>query len=84
MSILEEKAKVTILSARASHTVDDHPDCGILTLLQRHGMQAEYLHKKGHGQSIAQIIDNTAGDVGTKLIVMGAFEYSKFHHDLSG
>lgn len=84
MTILEEKAKVVILTVGESHTVDDHPDGGILRLLERHGIEAEHIHNQGRGKSIAGVIEQTAANVGAELIVMGAFEHSKFQHDLFG
>ncbi|WP_319413164.1 universal stress protein [uncultured Cohaesibacter sp.] len=84
MHILEGKAKVTILTVGDAHRVDNHPGGGILSLLKRHDIEAEHLHRKGAGQSIAQVIEDTAEEIGAKLIVMGAFEHSKFAHDLFG
>ena len=51
--------------------------------LKRHGIDAEYRVKKRQG-SIANTLLNVADEISAKLIVMGAFEHSKFTHTLVG
>ena len=83
MDILEEKGRVTVL------TIGSRPpaipvDTGILRHLDRHGIKATHLHKSGHGKTIAVEIEDTADEVNARLIVMGAYEHSKFSQDLFG
>ena len=84
MHILEEKPrKVTIVTVGAS--LPKMPDCaGILTHLERHGICAEHIERPKAGKSIANILQETAAELDAKLIVMGAYEHSKFSQDLFG
>lgn len=80
MSSLEEKAKVSLV------TVGSEPIPGTDTLLRnlkRHGIDADLILKP-RKKSIADTILSTAQEVSAKLVVMGAFEHSKFSHDLFG
>ncbi len=80
MPTLEEKAKVTVL------TVGSNKAPGTDTLLRnlgRHGIDAGFLLKPRQG-SIASTILSAADEISAKLVVMGAFEHSKFSHDVFG
>lgn len=80
MPILEKKAKVTIL------TVGNHPSHDkdiLIRSLKRHGIQAEYRVEPRKG-SVAKTIFEVADQVSAKLLVMGAFEHSKFAHKIIG
>lgn len=84
MSILEEKSrKVTFLSVGSA--LPKMPDgTDILTHLERHGVDVEHIERAKGGDSIATVIQKTAAELGAKLIVMGAYEHSKFSQDLFG
>lgn len=83
MSVLEDKGRVTILTVGRHHP--EWPvDGGILRHLERHGVEANHVHKTGHGKSIAAEIEDTADEIRAKLIVMGAYEHSKFSQELFG
>ena len=60
------------------------PGGGIMTLLERHGVHAVSLHVPRDRRGVARIIDEAAQQVGAELLVMGAFEHSKFSQDLFG
>lgn len=80
MEVLEEKAQVTIL------TVGSAPAPGsdvLLRNLERHGIKAKLILKP-RKKSIAKTILTTAQDEGAKVVIMGAFEHSKFSHDVFG
>ncbi len=80
MPVLEEKPKVTVVSV--ANTAPPGTD-RLITNLERHGIRAELLvrpRKKSIGRTILQTVE----DVGAEVIVMGAFEHSKFAHDLVG
>lgn len=84
MTILEERPrKVTIVSVGSS--LPKMPQgVDILSHLERHDVDVEQIERpKGKG-SIAEVIQQTAADLGAKLIVMGAYEHSKFSQDLFG
>ncbi len=80
MPALEEKAKVTVLSVGTKKVPGTDT---LLRNLGRHGIDADFLLKPRQG-SIAGTILSVAGDVSAKLVVMGAFEHSKFSHDVFG
>lgn len=83
MDSLEDKAKVTVLTV--GKTEFEMPDGGgIMSHLERHGINAVHLHVERKGRSIARTIEDSAAEINAKLIVMGAFEHSKFSHDLFG
>lgn len=84
LSILQDKAKVTVLTVGNVSLGEEMPGGGIMTLLERHGINASHLHKNAGVRSTARVIEETARDLSAKLIVMGAFEHSKFAHDLFG
>lgn len=80
MSILEEKPKVTIVTVGSKATADKEL---LMRNLTRHGIDATYRVEQRHG-SIAQTILHVAEEVSAKLLVMGAFEHSRFAHTLMG
>lgn len=77
--LLESKAKVTLVSVGISPLNTKH----LVTSLERHGIpvQARTVDERG---SIADTLVNEANKEGAGLIVMGAYEHSKFSHDLRG
>jgi len=80
MPMLEEKGKVTVL------TIGDQTPPGTERLIQnlrRHGIKTDHLQSSKSG-SIGNTILVTAQDIGADLIVMGAYEHSKFAHDVFG
>lgn len=83
MQFLEEKAKITVLTIgeRTNNTIEGSG--GILTLFRRHGINVEHIHSR-NSRSPAKIILNTCKKIEAELIVMGAFERSKFTHELFG
>ena len=83
MPVLEEKARVTILTI-GSKAPMEVPGGGLATALRRHGINAEHIHKNRSGLSVAETIENVADEVGARLIVMGAYEHSKFSQDIFG
>lgn len=80
MSMLEEKGKVTVL------TVGKHVPAGterLIANLRRHGINAVHSKQTKSG-SVGDTILNATQKIGADLIVMGAYEHSKFSHDLFG
>lgn len=80
MPYLESKSKVTILCVgkKAPEGTDQ-----LVKSLTRHGIATEVVVKPAeHG--ISSTISDTVNKVGAKLIVMGAFEHSKFAQDIFG
>lgn len=80
MPYLEDKASVTLV------TVSGTPAPGTQVLLRnlaRHGITATTVRRERH-RSVAGAILEAAHEANARLIVMGAFEHSKFSHDLWG
>lgn len=79
MDILAEKVGVTLFTVGETPKGTDQ----LIANLQRHGVAVDARHEMRAG-SIAQTILSAANDAEAKLIVMGAFEHSKFSHDVFG
>ncbi len=80
MPVLETKAKVTLLTVGAEAA----PDTDYMVRnLERHGINTELVVAPRAG-SIAETVIEGAAKADAKLIVMGAFEHSKFAHDIMG
>lgn len=79
MPFLETKGHITLL------TVGDEPlNTGwLVQTLERHGVPADAVSVAPRG-SIANTILQESEARGARLIVMGAYEHSKFTHDLTG
>lgn len=79
MPFLETKGHITLLS------VGDEPiNTGrLVQTLERHGVPADAVSVAPRG-SIADTILQQSKARGARLIVMGAYEHSKFSHDLTG
>lgn len=79
MPVLEEKAKVTLLTVGETPRNTDR----LLDTISRHGILATALSVPKRGSVAATLL--TEGErLGAKLIVIGAFEHSKFSHDVVG
>ncbi|RMF38663.1 MAG: universal stress protein [Alphaproteobacteria bacterium] len=82
MHMLETKDEVTLL------TVGDPSDTTILrditTHLNRHGVKTVPRIKPRDGHRVASVILDTCAETGAGLLIMGAYEHSKFAEDLFG
>ncbi|WP_319529776.1 universal stress protein [uncultured Cohaesibacter sp.] len=84
LPLLDPHSKVTLLTVGSSHTVDRYPGGGIMKLFERHGIEAQHIHDRGFEKSVAISILDCAMELEADLIVMGAFEHSKFAQDIFG
>jgi nucleotide-binding universal stress UspA family protein len=80
MNYLETKPKVTILCVGKQATPGTDQ---LLTSLARHNVETNLL-VKSPDFSIAKTILDTLNEVNAKLLVMGAYEHSKFAQDIFG
>ncbi len=55
----------------------------VMALLERHGFDVAREHRQA-GRRIDRVLLETAGAVGADMLVMGAYEHSKFSEDLWG
>jgi nucleotide-binding universal stress UspA family protein len=84
MHILETKSRVTVLTVGDP---EDNPSArgdDVMALLARHAIPAERLVKPAGRNGIARTILDSCREVGAGLLVMGAYEHSKFSEDLLG
>ncbi|MEO1238504.1 MAG: universal stress protein [Pseudomonadota bacterium] len=79
MDILAEKSHVTLLSVGDTPRGTDR----MVANMERHGVTVDARRVNRQGSTADTILDRAKAD-GAKLIVMGAFEHSKFSHDLFG
>ena len=84
MHILETKDKVTVLTVGDESAAPRLPGDGVMTLLERHGIAAEHLVRPAGRGGIAQTLLAACKEVDAGLLVMGAYEHSKFSEDLLG
>ncbi|UYV38041.1 universal stress protein [Rhodobacteraceae bacterium D3-12] len=77
---LEKKAQVTLLTVGSQQAPGTDY---LLRNLGRHGINAQSVVYPRKG-SIAETLLSAAQDLSAKLVVMGAFEHSKFSHDVFG
>jgi nucleotide-binding universal stress UspA family protein len=82
MHILETKEKVTILTIGEKPTTG--PGADITELLAHHGIETERLVRPAGSKGIGQTILDACHETGAGLLIMGAYEHSKFSEDLLG
>lgn len=80
MPVLEEKVKVTVLTVGKAEVPGTRR---LVKNLQRHGIDAEHVNRPKAGSTGATILA-VSRELGANLIVMGAYEHSKFSHDFFG
>ncbi|GAB5447922.1 universal stress protein [Gymnodinialimonas sp.] len=80
MEMLEEKGKVTVLTI--GKTAPEGTE-RLIANLKRHGINAEHAQHARSG-SVGSTILSVTETIRADLIVMGAYEHSKFSHDVFG
>ena len=87
MQFLEDMSMVTILSVGDPNPVEQGLRAEVATHLARHGIDTEHVRiesqRRGHeavGKAIVEYCERVRPDV----LVMGAYEHSKFHEDFFG
>lgn len=83
MQILQSKAKVTVLSVGEGAAPQAPEGLDIVEHLKRHGLDTELARIPRKG-STADTIINFCESSGAGILVMGAYEHSKFNEDLFG
>lgn len=84
MLILETKAKVTVLTVGSAPGREPRPGEDPMVHLARHGVPAERVHLEPGGRTIGRTILESCEENDVGLLVMGAYEHSKFSEDLVG
>jgi nucleotide-binding universal stress UspA family protein len=79
MHILETKERVTVLTVNDAASPDP-----VMRLLERHGIKAQALAKRAGREGIGKTIVDACNETDAGLLVMGAYEHSKFSEDVLG
>jgi len=79
MHILETKQRVVVLTIHDVASPDP-----VLGLLRRHGVPCEALSKKAPRGGVGKAIVDACAESGAGLLIMGAYEHSKFSEDVLG
>ncbi|WP_299906546.1 universal stress protein [uncultured Paracoccus sp.] len=82
MHILGTKEKVTVLGIGEGLPSDYAAD--VLRLMALHGIEAELLIRPASAAGIGPTILDACSETGAGLLIMGAYEHSKFSEDLLG
>ncbi|MEM7060203.1 MAG: universal stress protein [Pseudomonadota bacterium] len=83
MDLLEDKQKITVLHVGKEEDVRK-PGHDVLEHLSRHGISAKLNVQPPGGIKTADIILNTCAETDAGLLVMGAYEHSRFSEILLG
>lgn len=81
-ALLDPGATVTVLSV--GHEPTKAPGDDIVTTLGRHGFNTQKLVEPAGSKGVAQTILDTCKQKNAGMLVMGAYEHSKFSEDILG
>jgi nucleotide-binding universal stress UspA family protein len=83
MQILETKEQVTLLTVEGGMS-PELPGTNVVTHLERHGVRVMTRYERRISRLVGRVILDTAQELDVGLIVMGAFEHSKFRENHFG
>ena len=84
MQILETKSLVTIVTVDDGVAESSLPGISVETALRRHGVNTEPINLKRKGKSVSHRILEYLEQTQPRLLVMGAYEHSKFRQSIIG
>lgn len=84
MQILKTKSLVTIITVADGHAEVSPPEINVETALQRHGVKTQQVILKRSGKSVGYRILEFLEQAQPGLLVMGAYEHSKFRQSIVG
>jgi nucleotide-binding universal stress UspA family protein len=84
IQILKTKSLVTVLTVGEENDELSVPGMDVETALQRHGIKTELRKLEKDGKSISNRILEYLDEAQPKLLVMGAYEHSKFRQSIVG
>ncbi len=84
MQILKTKSLVTIITVADGHAELSLPDMNVETALQRHGVNTKRVNLERNGKSVGDCILKFVEQAQPRLLVMGAYEHSKFRQSIVG
>ena len=84
MQILETKSLVTVITVTDGSAETNLPQMDIETALVRHGVETEFVKLQKDGRSVGDCVLEFLEERQPKLLVMGAYEHSKFRQSIVG
>ncbi len=84
MQILETKQLVTVLSVAGRNLGKELKGIDVETVLDRHGINTDCISINAGKKSISDILIEECTSRNVGLLVMGAYEHSKFREDIIG
>ena len=84
MPVLETKESVAVATVESAHVGTPLTGIDVITVLTRHDIPAERIVVPNKGRSIASTLKSICDQQEAGLLVIGAFERSKFRHDIAG
>lgn len=85
MRLLDTKEEIAIVTiGNRPKAIIDQTGFDPLTALERQGLKARWTNIPNGPGGVAETLLAQAAEIGSRLIVMGAFEHSKFREDLFG
>jgi nucleotide-binding universal stress UspA family protein len=84
MQILKTKSLVTIVTVNDGQSEASLPEINVEMALQRHGVKTEQVNLERNGKSVSYRILEYLEQAQPRLLVMGAYEHSKFRQSLVG
>ncbi len=82
LPLMSAGAEVTVLSVGSAP--ETGPGDDMVGLLKRHGMKAKALVRQAGSRGISGTLMDGCTELGADLMVMGAYEHSKFREDILG
>lgn len=84
MQIIETKSRVTIVPVKSKDILPSPEYINVETVLLRHGVESEHIYLKQKERSVDMEIVDYCNNENADLLIMGAYENSKFREDLFG
>jgi nucleotide-binding universal stress UspA family protein len=84
LQVLGGAGRVTVLTVAARPEAPPEAGDDVMGLLGRHGIAAERLHRPPSRHGVTRTILDACTETGAGMLVMGAYEHSKFTEDLWG
>ena len=84
MHILKTKTLVTIVTVDDGDAEFALPEIDVEMALQRHGIKTKRVHLKRNGKSVSNRLLKFLDQAQPRLLVMGAYEHSKFRQSIVG
>ena len=84
MQILETKSLIDVISIEDGRIAKPLDEIGVKTMLERHVDNVSHHKLAVNGSTVGKVMVDFCNKVDAGLLVMGAYEHSKFAHDMFG